>query len=120
LKKSGFFHQALDVLSDLEKQTLAHIEEHKNVSFQKKVLFKVYRDYARLYCLKRDFKQAQAKHLKAEEIMHQDVYPGIHSNIKLAKLTLLKGVWMGKLDIEKANEELTVAYHMFDELFAEK
>jgi len=26
----------------------------------------------------------------------------------------LKGVWLGKLNVEKANEELIVAFHMFD------
>ena len=84
------------------------------------MLYKVYRDLARLYCLKRDGKQANAHHSKAEQIMHEDVFPGVKCNIKMAKLTLLKGCWLGKLDVEKANDELTVAYNMFDELFEEE
>jgi tetratricopeptide (TPR) repeat protein len=107
-------------LRGLESQILDKlkvIHDKNDERFQKKLLYKVYRDLARLYCQKRDEKQAVANHSKAERIMHEDVFPGVECNIKIAKMTLLKGCWLGKLDIEKANDELIVAYHMFDELF---
>jgi hypothetical protein len=35
-------------------------------------------------------------------------------NIKLAKLALLKGVWLGKLDLEQSNDELGTAFTYFE------
>lgn len=49
--------------------------------------------------------------------LHEKVYPGVTSNIKLAKLILLKGIWLSKLDLEQSNEELRVGYNIFNELF---
>lgn len=32
-------------------------------------------------------------------------------------MTLLKGCWLSKIDIDKSNEEITIAFYMFNELF---
>jgi hypothetical protein len=44
------------------------------------------------------------------------VYPGVESNIKLAKLHLLKGTWISKFNIETANDELVEAYNELESL----
>ena len=75
------------------------------------MLAKVYRDLARLCCLKRDKVGAISNHETCMGLIQDKVFPGISLNIKIAKLSLLKGVWLSKLDTEQSNEQLTLAFH---------
>jgi hypothetical protein len=67
--------------------------------------------------LRKDKANALSYHEKATRIYKTDIYPGVKMNIKLAKLVLLKGVWMGKLDLEASNDELGTAFSHFEEIF---
>lgn len=62
------------------------------------MLYKINRDLARLYCIKRDKNNAMLFHEKAEKILKNEVFKGVNNNIKICKMALLRGVWMGKLD----------------------
>jgi hypothetical protein len=78
------------------------------------MLGKTYRDLARLYCLRKDKHNALVCHDEALRIFNTDVFPGIQMNIKLAKLALLKGVWLSEFDLEASNETLGTAFTYFE------
>ena len=91
----------------------------------KKLLFKVHRDQARLYALRRLESQAHEAHKKAERLLREEVIPSTKRSlnqsithdvsIKTAKFQLLKGLWIGKFGFDKSIEELMEAYHMFSD-----
>lgn len=78
--------------------------------------FKISRDLARLHTLMKDESNAYFYHERAEKLIREEVYPNIKSNIKMAKLQLLKGIWTAKFDYTKSTEEYIAAYHMLNEL----
>jgi hypothetical protein len=89
LKKSGFFDESIKTLNELEDQLMEALKESNEETFNvKKLVFKVYRDKARLYALKRDETKAKESHAKAERIYKEELYkkPEFKMNIKLAKL----------------------------------
>lgn len=53
----------------------------------------------------------------AEKILKEELYQGVSTNIKIAKLQLIKGLWMTKFDINKSSDELLEAFHQFDEAY---
>ncbi len=78
LKKFGFFLDALEILAELEKQIMDILKSPKasgDSLAAKKLLFKVQRDKARLYALKRDETNAHAAHKKAERILNEEIIP---------------------------------------------
>lgn len=89
----------------------------------KKLKFKVHRDQARLFALKRDEDRAQENHRIAERILKEEMVIGDKKSlnqsmkqevsIKIAKLQLLKGLWTSKFGFEKSNEEMLEAFHLF-------
>lgn len=89
----------------------------------KKLKFKVHRDQARLFALKRDEDKAQENHKMAERILKEELVIGDKRSlnqsmrqevsIKIAKLQLLKGLWTSKFGFEKSNEEMLEAFHLF-------
>ena len=72
LKKYGFFQQSLEQLLAVQarvEELLKEQESPKEALQTKKLLFKVYRDKARLSALKRDEQSAHEYHKKAERIL---------------------------------------------------
>ena len=57
IKKFGFFYKAIDLLEETEKTLLGMLKAGAEVK-TKKLLFKVFRDKARLYALKREEEKA--------------------------------------------------------------
>ena len=57
IKKFGFFYQAIALLEETEKTLLGLLKASADLK-TKKLLFKVYRDKARLYALKREEEKA--------------------------------------------------------------
>lgn len=57
------------------------------------------------------------KHNKAEKILKEEIHPGVETNIKIAKLQLLKGLWTSKFSFERSTDELLDAFHQFDEIY---
>ena len=129
-KKFGFFDEALEILIDIEKQIMTMLQATqtpKTVLGCKKILFKVYRDQARLFALKRDETKASDTHRRAERILKEDL--AVHSNssnnlnqsmrlessIKIAKLQFIKGIWSQKFSWDKSIEDIMEAYRLFGE-----
>lgn len=93
----------------------------------KKLYFKVFRDKARLFALKRDETNAHSAHKKAEKILNEELIPAytnrkslnqsmrVDASIKNAKLQLLKGLWISKFGFEKSIQELMEAYFRFSD-----
>jgi hypothetical protein len=94
----------------------------------KKLLYKAYRDQARLWALKRDEPKANDAHKRAERILKEDLVVAAYTSrkslnqsmrqevsIKIAKLQLLKGLWSSKFSWEKSIDEMMEAYHLFKE-----
>ena len=89
----------------------------------KKLKFKVHRDQARLFALKRDEDRAMENHRTAERILKEELVIGDKKalnqsmrqdfSIKIAKLQLLKGLWTSKFGFERSNEEMLEAFHLF-------
>ena len=76
LKKFGFFDDALKVLEDLNTQIMKKLEgtlEGKKLLLAKKIKFKVHRDQARLFALKRDEERALDAHRTAERIIKEEL-----------------------------------------------
>ena len=100
----------------------------------KKLLFKVYRDQARLFALKREEGKAHEAHRRAEKILKEDlvvqdsnaVRKSLNhsmrqeSSIKIAKLQLLKGLWSSKFSWDKSIEEMVEAFHLFADAIGEE
>jgi hypothetical protein len=67
MKKYGFFDVAVGILQDLEKTLLTMMVKGIERESAKKLLFKVFRDQARIYALKRKEDLANSFHSKAEK-----------------------------------------------------
>ena len=100
-------------------EELKSANETKQVHRMKKILFKTYRDMARVSALKREQVNAESYHNKAERILKEELckFKEEEFNIKVAKLQLLKGIWMTKFEFSKSNDEIFEAYRMFTELY---
>jgi hypothetical protein len=95
------------------------------MNMTKKLKFKVHRDQARLFALKRDEERALENHRTAERILKEELVIGDKKalnqsskqelSIKIAKLQLLKGLWTSKFGFDKSNEEMLEAFHLFAE-----
>jgi hypothetical protein len=117
LKKNGLFYKSTDLLKEIEHEIMEELKHNpKDRKELRKLLFKTYRDQARLVALRRQEKEAFELHDKAERILKEELYPGVEHNIKMAKLQMLKGLWSAKFDFSKATDELLEAYHMFEEV----
>lgn len=78
LKKFGFFHDALDILSVMQRELMDILKAPKDLKdtfAAKKLLFKVHRDQARLYALRREEQKAHDAHRKAERILKEELVP---------------------------------------------
>ncbi|CDW78939.1 kinesin light chain-like protein [Stylonychia lemnae] len=120
MKKSGFFVEAMQILTDLEKELIEELKkpslEHEEAKQLKKQLFKALRDQSRLHGLRRQDNYAKEIHARAEKLLKEEVYQGITNNIKIAKLQLIKSLWMAKFSFEQSNDELLEAFSLFIEL----
>jgi hypothetical protein len=91
-KKAGFFEDALADFNLIEDK-VNQISER----WELKMMYKVFRDRARVYALMRKKDKAQECHNKTEELIN-DYFPEVLPNIKIGKLRLLKSIWMSKFD----------------------
>ena len=82
------------------------------------MMYKVFRDRARVYALMRKKDKAQECHNKTEELIN-DYFPEVLPNIKIGKLRLLKSIWMSKFDQSLANQYAGEAYQIFIEIDSE-
>lgn len=130
LKKFGFFDDAIKILVDMDNELMGLLktpQEVKQILSTKKLLFKVNRDQARLFALKREEEKANTAHRRAERILKEDLVVTSTSkkslnqsmrqevSIKIAKLQLLKGLWSSKFSWDKSIDEMMEAYHQFGE-----
>lgn len=79
LKKYGFFDDSLKLLDQLNKQLIDKLQgtlDKKKLQMAKKLKFKVHRDQARLFALKRDEEKAQENHKIAERILKEELVIG--------------------------------------------
>ena len=137
LKKVGFFDSSVEVLEDIRKDLIEELSkvqaDEKSTLRKKKLLFKTYRDLARLFALKRDEVRAHDSHKKAERILKEDILPSyvagkrslnqsmrVEVSIKLAKLHYLKGLWISKFGFDKSVDELIETFHMFAEAIGDE
>jgi hypothetical protein len=122
----------LDSLQRELLEALKNPSDAKNQMSSKKLMFKVYRDKARLFALKREEQNAHDSHKKAERILKEELVVAssskkslnlsmrIEVSVKIAKLQLLKGLWISKFGYEKSIDEMMEAYHLFSDAIGDE
>lgn len=85
------------------------MNDPKEILSAKKLLFKCFRDQARLLGLKRNEEAAKIAHAKGERILKEEVAK-VPVNIKIAKTHLLKGLWSAKFDFRSSIDVLIESY----------
>jgi hypothetical protein len=77
----------------------------------KKLTYKIHRDIARLNALLRKPEKADEEHQKAITIF-KEIF-GDHTNVKLAKMTLIEGIWQTKFSYKTSARLIEKSQGMF-------
>jgi hypothetical protein len=82
--------------------------------------------------LRRDEAKTNEAHKKAERILKEELIPmskaskdlnqsmRVETSVKIAKLQLLKGLWISKFGFDKSVDELIESYHMFSDAIGDE
>lgn len=78
------------------------------------MLYKINRDLARLYSLRKDDSAAKTYQANCYKLFGE-VYGKNVNNVKSGKTLMIHAIWMSKFDIEGSTDELSTAFHILEE-----